>query len=259
MNLKELLKLPEMRGVSDLDAPETTLLHAEIIKKKPFLRRLYRDFYNEFKSTLNTDEKDGLIVELGSGGGNIKEIMPTVITSDINKLPIVDMHFSALKMPFDDRAVSALFLINVLHHIHDSRLFFKEVQRCLKPGGKAVMVEPSGTPWNRFMYRHFHHETFDAGGGWGFDEGGPLSSANPAIPWIIFHRDMQKFKKEFPNLKVNRLKNHTPFGYVISGGLTARQLLPSFTYNMIKGIERALEPFNDYIGMYLTVELEKVG
>lgn len=49
-------------------------------------------------------------------------------------------------MPFQDKSVSAFMMIDVLHHIKDSRQFFKEMQRCLKPGGKIVMIEPANTP-----------------------------------------------------------------------------------------------------------------
>jgi hypothetical protein len=45
MKLIEWLKLPQTRSIENLDDPVTTLLHAEVIRNKPFLRRLYTDFY----------------------------------------------------------------------------------------------------------------------------------------------------------------------------------------------------------------------
>jgi hypothetical protein len=44
---------------------------------------------------------------------------------------------------------------------------------------------------------------------------------------------------------------------LISGGLSIKQLLPSFTYNLIEGLEFMLTPLNSFLGMFKTVELEK--
>jgi len=260
MKIKEWLKLPEAKNISDLDGPGATLLHGKIIRNKPFLKKIYTDFYNQFRQAMpGGTEREGVFVELGSGGGFVKEVIPGTVTSDIKKLPGTDMCFSALKMPFRDNAVSAFFMIGLLHHISDCRAFFEELGRCLKTGGKVVVIEPSGTPWSRFIHRNFHHEAFDPGGDWGFEKGGPLSSSNLAIPSIIFFRDRKKFEKEFPLLEITRLRAHTPFRYLISGGLSMKQLLPSFTHSLFKGIEWILSPLNAFIGLFMTIELEKVG
>lgn len=253
------LKLPEIKNVYDIDDRSTTLLHARIIQKKPFLKKLYTDFYNQFKKSISNNIDTKIFVELGSGGGFIKDIIPNVITSDIIHLPNVDMHFSALDMPFENNTIDAYFMLDVLHHINNPLAFFKELNRCLKIGGKIIMIEPANTYWGRFIYQNFHHEPFDSSGGWGFENTGHLSSANIAISWIIFYRDRQRFEKEFPSLKILKLKPHTPFRYLISGGVSVRQLLPSFTYYMVKGIEMIISPLNKYFGMFLTIEIEKVS
>jgi len=252
------VRLPKTKEIKNLDSPQTTLLHRDIIKKKPFLKKIYTDFYNRFKETAKDFPPEALLVELGSGGGFIKDIIPNVITSDILDLEGVDRRFSALSMPFGDAAVDAFFMIDVLHHVDDASAFFKEVSRCLKPGGKVVMIEPANTSWSRFIHRNFHHEPFDMEGGWTIKKGGALSGANTALAWIIFYRDRQKFENEFPALKVTCLENHTPLRYLVSGGLSFRQLLPSFTYGAVKGVEHLLKPFNGRLGMFLTANLEKV-
>ena len=258
MKIVEWLRLPETKNISDLDAPSTTLLHAKIIRRKAFLRGLYADFYNRFKKSITGNAESKVFVELGSGGGFIKDVIPEAITSDIKDLPDVDKHFSALDMPFGDSTVDAFFMIDVLHHLNDTAAFLKEINRCLKTGGRVVMIEPANTPWSRFIYRNFHHEPFDPAGGWGFEKTGPLSSANGAIPWIVFYRDRRRFEREFPSLKILELKPHTPFRYLVSGGVSMRQLLPVFTYSAIKGLEAVLSPFNRFLGIFLTIELEKV-
>jgi SAM-dependent methyltransferase len=256
VNLIEWLRLPQTRSVKDLDDPATTLLHAQVIQSKLFLRRLYIDFYRQLDSAVpNPQEK--MLVELGSGGGFIKEVIPNVITSDIIDLPNVDKVFSAIEMPFENNSIDAFVMINVLHHITDSRAFFKETVRCLRSSGKIVMIEPANTWWSRFIYDNFHHEVFDAEASWSLEDIGPLSHGNDAIPWIIFSRDRKIFESEFPSLRIVGMYNHTPLRYLLSGGLTLRQLTPSFTYPFVKALEYLLSPFNDWLGMFQTIELEK--
>jgi SAM-dependent methyltransferase len=258
MKMVEWLKLPENRDIKSLDDPATTLLHAEIIRKKPFLRNLYTEFYNQFKESVPDSEKK-VLVELGSGGGFIKEVISNVVTSDILDLPNVDRVFSSSNMPFENGSVDAFFMFDVLHHIADSRAFFREALRCLKVCGKVIMIEPANTLWSRFIYKNFHHEQFDPTGKWGLQEAGPLSQGNGAIPWIIFCRDRAIFEREFPYLRIVSMRNHTPLRYLLSGGLILRQLVPSFAYPLVKAVEYLLSPLNNWLGVFQTVELEKIG
>jgi SAM-dependent methyltransferase len=225
MSIIDWLKLPEISSIKDLDDPAATLLHAGIVKKKPFLKKLYIDFYTQFRNAVPEPETK-LLVELGSGGGFIKEVVDNVITSDILELPNVDKVFSALDMPFEDTSVDAFFMFDVLHHITAPSAFFKEAIRCLKASGKIVMIEPANTLWSRFIYKNFHHELFDPEAQWGLKGSGPVSNGNGAMPWIIFSRDRQIFEREFPQLRIAGMRNHTPLRYLLSGGLTLRQLVP---------------------------------
>lgn len=256
---KKLLGLPDVRDITDVDDPETTVVYGRIIRKKPFLKRLYTDFYLELKKMLPQKNSAPVYVELGSGCGFIKDVIPQVTTSDVLPLPGVDKQFSVVHMPYADNSVDAFIMLDVLHHIGDTRAFFKELTRCLIVGGKIIMIEPANTFWSRFLYKHFHQEPFDISAGWEFPSTGPLSSANSALPWILFYRDRPQFEKEFPALKIRTRRSHTPLRYLVSGGVTMRQLLPSFTYPVIKALEFTLAPFNRYIGMFLTVEIEKSG
>ena len=255
----EFFRLSETKTLDDLDLPSTTALHSNIIQKKTFLKKIYIDFYNQFKRALKSNINTKVIVELGSGGGFIKKIIPHAITSDIVSSKELDIVFSGLHIPFKDKKIAAFVMVDVLHHINDVRSFFKELNRCLKVSGKIIMIEPANTLLGGYIWRCFHHEPFDPSGGWGFEKEGRLSSANGAIPYIVFCRDRQQFEKEFPSFKVLKMKSHTPFRYIVSGGVSIRQLLPSFTYNIVKGIELILSPLNKYYGMFLTIELEKVS
>jgi len=258
MKIMERLKLPETIGIKNFDDPATTLLHARIIQKKAFLKRIYIDFYKEFKKAV-PDAQNQVLVELGSGGGFIKEVISSAITSDVRELPNVDKVFSVLDMPFEKASVDAFFMLDVLHHITEPRAFFREALRCLKVGGKVVMVEPANTLWSRFLYKNFHHEVFDTQAEWELKETGPLSGGNSALTWIIFWRDRNIFESDYPSLRIVRIRNHTHLRYLLSGGLQLRQLVPSFTYPAVKAIEYALSPLNNLLGIFQTIELEKIA
>ena len=253
------LKLPEAQELKELNGFNASLLHAKIIQKKPFLKKLYVDFYQEFKRRIPGDINSKFIVELGSGGGFIKEVMPTVLTSDVLPVPHIDECFSALKMPFENDTVDAFLMLNVFHHVKDAESFLREIERCLKDQGRVIMIEPANTLWSSWIWRNFHHEPFDPQGKWSIEGDDPLFSANEALPWIVFCRDRKYIEKRFTGLKILDIKLHTPFLYLISGGVSMKQLLPTFIYNIVRGFEKMLAPLIRYLGMFMTIEIEKQG
>jgi SAM-dependent methyltransferase len=240
-----------------LDDPKTTLAHREIILQKPFLKRLYQDWYKEFIAVSKTVNK-GSYLEIGSGGGFLKEEFPEVITSDILDLPVVDKVFSAEEMPFKANELGCIMMLNVFHHIPKPYLFLKEAERTLLKGGKVIMIEPANSALGRFIDKNFHHEPFDPSGPREIKAGNPLSHSNQALPYIYFERDLEQFKQEFPQLKINRIRYHTPLLYVISGGVSRSAMFPYFTYGFFKGLEKILSPFARQLGLFCSVEIEKV-
>ena len=134
-----------------LDTPERTVKHREIILNKPFLKNLYKEWYQIF-----TDEipllPEGKLVELGSGGGFLKESNPSVICTDILPMQTNDLTFSALNMPFRDEEISGLFMIDTFHHIPDAEIFLQETYRVLKKGGEIIMTEPANSIFTVSIY-----------------------------------------------------------------------------------------------------------
>lgn len=253
--MKILLGTP--KKITTLDNPETTIERSRILEKKVFLKKVYIEFYERIKQSLFSTKKGQYIVELGSGGGFIKSIIPGVITSDILPLPNVDLHFSALTMPFKNQTVDSFVMIDVFHHIPDVNIFLKEANRSLKKGGQIIMIEPSNTLFGKIIYKYFHHEPYNPYGMWSFISSGPLSGANSALPWIVFFRDRKKFEKTYPQLEIVTITPHTPFTYLASGGFSFIQLLPNFMYPVLSLLENLLTPCNKYIGMFYTISIIK--
>jgi SAM-dependent methyltransferase len=240
----------------DLDDPRATMAHREIILRKPFLKKLYTDWYNEFLKSVKK-VPSGKYLEIGSGGGFLKDIFPGVITSDILDLPNVDKVFSAEELPFGENELAAIMMLNVFHHIPRPDKFLKEVERTLMPGGRVIMIEPANSRLGRFIYKNLHHEDFDEKAGRTIRPGNPLTSSNQALPFIYFERDVHLFTSDFPQLKIVSVKYHTPFLYAFSGGVSRSALLPFFLYPVVKAVEWLLKPLSRQIGLFCTVEIEK--
>jgi SAM-dependent methyltransferase len=238
-----------------LDDPQTTIRHRDIILSKNFLKKIYLQWYKNFIDEANR-KPDGKFLEIGSGGGFLKDLLPKVITSDILSLPHVEMEFSAENIPFKDNELDGIFMVNVLHHIPHPFLFFKEAERTLKPGGKIIMVEPANTILSRFIYKNFHHEPFLPKGGWEIDSTGPLSGANGAIPYIYLIRDKKEFEQKFPRLKIEIIKMHTAFLYTVSGGVSRKCLVPEWSYGFWKALEN-FSGINKLCGMMGTYVVSK--
>src|SRR5215213_8484099 len=109
----------------DLDDPLRTEEHEKIIRSKPFLKKLYLEWYDELGKQLPS-LPEGKIIELGSGGGFIKDIFPQVTTSDVMQLDSCDMCFTAENIPLENNSVSAYFMLNVFHHIPNPEKFLIE-------------------------------------------------------------------------------------------------------------------------------------
>jgi len=241
----------------NLDDPNATLAHRDIILQKPFLKRLYNDWYSVFIEK-SKQVKNGRYLEIGSGGGFLKEVFPEVLTSDILELRGVDMVVNAEKLPFKNEELGSIMMLNVFHHIPNPHLFLQEAERTLVKGGKIIMTEPANSALGRFIYKRFHHEPFDEHAGREIKAGNPLSNSNQALPHIYFERDLDLFKKEYPLLKIKSIRYHSPFSYVISGGVSRSAMLPDFMYSAVKGLEWLLSPLSKQLGLFCTVEIEKI-
>jgi SAM-dependent methyltransferase len=240
-----------------LDAPERTLLHKDIILSKPFLKRLYEEWYSVFVNELS-ELPPGQVVELGSGGGFLKELIPILISSDVLELPTNDITFSALDMPFEDNSVSGLFMVDTFHHLPDAKLFLSETNRVLKVNGKLIMIEPANSFWGRFIYSNFHHEPFNPEGSWQIPDTGPMTGANGAAPWIVFVRDKKLFNTYFPGLEIEKVSYHTPLRYLLSGGVSFKQLVPDFSFSVFKAFDIFLVSLSQQLSMFMTIQIKKV-
>lgn len=253
--LKRILARPG-QSAQHLDDPDTTKSRREVIAQKKFLNRIYVEWYQKIAAALPPRSKAR--VELGSGAGFMEKFVPGLLTSEILLFSGVDAILSAFALPFANSSLDGILMVDVLHHLPQPRTFFKEAARCVEKGGSIIMIEPWVTSWSAFIYRNFHHEPFlPRAADWEFPSKGPLSDANSALPYIIFDRDRTQFEKEFPEWEIQRIEPFMPFRYLLSGGFSARSLMPGFTFGFWRGFEKLLIPLRNSLAMFVFIKLGK--
>jgi len=236
--IRSLLEHPLTSGV-DLDDPRTTELRKRITLEKPFLRKIYEEWYAGVIEALPAGP--GPVLELGSGGGFLDRFVPQLIKSDI--MPVADLSvvLDGRQLPFRPGSLRAIVMTNVFHHIPDARSFLSEAARSVRPSGKLILIEPWVSRWASFVLRRLHHEPFEPDAtSWEFPSTGPLSSANTALAWIVFARDRCRFEQEFPEWEVASIRCGMPFRYLLSGGVSLRGLMPGWTFGAWKTLEKVL-------------------
>lgn len=238
-----------------MDSPRTTELRASIVEGKPFLREIYVEWAKEIARRL--PQRAGPIVELGAGGGLVGKLLPEVVTSDVFIVRGVDLVADGRRMPFRDSSLRAIIMTNVLHHIPEVESFLREAERCLRPGGRIIAVEPWNTGWSRLVHERLHHEPFiPEADSWEFSSDGPLSGANAALPWIVVQRDRPRLEAEF-QLRVVDVKPFMPFRYLASGGVSMKSLQPRWTYGIWRTVDES-RLFAERMALFAVIAIERV-
>ena len=233
--INRCLAHPLTRGMN-IDDPRTTALRQQIIRSKPFLKKLYEEWYRYIATQFSSGTR---VLELGSGAGFLKEFIPQLITSELFSTPGVERVIDAQAIAMAEASLDGIVMIDVLHHIPDCSSFFHEAARVVRFGGKMIMIEPWNTRWSKWVYQHLHHEPFEPDvEEWRIPISGPLSGANGALPWIVFHRDRAIFESRHPQWSIESIHPTMPFAYLLSGGVSLRSLLPGWMYQPVRLLEQ---------------------
>ncbi len=253
--LKALLAHPLTRGLP-VDDPRVTALRREIIRSKPFLRKIYEEWYDWLAASIPPG--GGRVLELGSGAGFFKERLPEAVASEVFFLPGMDLALDGCALPFAAGSLRAVVMTDVFHHIPDVGAFLTEAGRSVRPGGVVAMLEPWPTALSRTILARLHPEPLakDAPE-WRLPQGGPLSNANQALPWIVFERDRGRFERERPEWAVEAVEPCMPFRYLVSGGVGMRSLMPGWAHGLWRGLENWFAPWSDRLGMFARIRLRR--
>ena len=238
----------------DVDDPYTTILRRKVIQNKPFLRNIYQEWYSQIREVLPPIE--GPLLELGSGPGFLAETIDFLISSDVIFIPGVKTILDGQYLPFKNNCLRGIVMTDVFHHIPSVKKFLAEAARCVKPGGVLSMIEPWNTPWSKFLFSNFHPEPFlTETPKWEFETSGPVSGSNQALPWIVFERDREIFKADFPQWEIRSIKLGMPLRYLLSGGIEHIKLVPDFSFSFWKKVENKLSPWMDNLALFAQITL----
>ena len=255
-SVRNLLAHPLTRGL-DIDDPATTALRRQLLREKPFLRDIYRDWYGELAAAM--PKGPGRVLELGSGAGFLHEHIDGLVTSDVFHCPWVSVILDGRALPFATAQLRGIVMTNVLHHIPEPIQFLREAARVVRPGGVVAMIEPWFTRWSGVVYRRLHHEPFfPESASASFEGAGPLSAANGALPWILFERDRAAFADHCREWQIETVRPMMPFRYVLSGGVSMRSMMPGWSSAGWRAVERVFQPWMNRWGMFALIVLRRV-
>ncbi|MFL5946348.1 MAG: class I SAM-dependent methyltransferase [Gaiellaceae bacterium] len=228
--------------------------------ERPILRRLYRGWNNLIVSRLA--HVDGPTVELGSGFGHLKEVLPQVVATDVQPTAWTNLVADAESLPFDDSSVANLILFDVFHHVARPANFLDEAKRVLVRGGRAVIFDPYCSPVSTMAYRRFHHERTDPHAR-PFENDEAVAAtpmeANQARATLVFFRARDEFRRRWPELAIVEQRRLAFLVYPLSGGFSGRQVIPPALVRPVEAVERVLAALAPLLAFRCLVVLERVG
>jgi len=226
-------------------------------ERRPLIRRLYAQWFELVEHALSRVE--GPTVELGSGFGALKDALPQVLTTDVEPTPWAEQVVDAEQLPFDDRSVANLVLVDVFHHLASPARFLDEATRVLAPGGRVVVLDPYISPVSRLAYS-FHHERVDLqADAFASDDrvaGAPMAS-NQGRATLAFFRGADELARRWPALRIVERRRLSLLVYPLSGGFRQRPLLPVRLARPAELLERALAPAARLLAFRCLVVLER--
>ncbi|MFD3260448.1 methyltransferase domain-containing protein [Paenibacillus lentus] len=131
--------------------PLSPRLYHWFIRPRWFTKKYIHDHINSYFQ-LN----DKSVLDFGSGtGANCCVCQPELylgLEPDIQRVNLAKrlypdhsfMQFDRTQIPIQDQSIDYIFVVAVLHHLHDDQItsYLVEFERILKPGGQVIVMEP---------------------------------------------------------------------------------------------------------------------
>jgi SAM-dependent methyltransferase len=214
--------------------------------RKPGLRAVYGRFYREIAARIRSDA-GGSIVELGSGLGNIKTVLPECITTDIFPNPWIDRVEDAYQLSFEDGSVGNLILFDVWHHLQFPGSALKEFRRVLAPGGRIIVFDPAMGLIGRFVLGCFHHEPLGLNQPIVWEA--PSGSSSKDFSYYAAQGNASRifvkpeFKARLADWRIVELSYFSGLAYVATGGFRGPNLVPVPALEALASLDSVLSKF----------------
>jgi SAM-dependent methyltransferase len=208
---------------------------------KPLLKEIYTAFSRRIL-TLIDPAVPGRVVELGSGIGNLKTLLPGALATDLFPNPWLDLSCDGYELPFRQGSLSHLVLFDVFHHLRAPNAFLREARRVLAPGtGRLILFEPY-LSWTSYpVYGLFHHEPV----AWREPINLAESLPRPRDYYAAQGNSTRLFfKKELPDWpegwRILHAEAFSCFHYLMSGGYAKPALYPASWLNNLQKLDAVL-------------------
>jgi SAM-dependent methyltransferase len=229
-------------------------------ERKPRLRTVYRGFHELIASRVDRTVP-GMVVELGSGMGSIKEVIPDCVTTDLFPNPWLDRQENAYRLSFADGSVSNLILFDVWHHLRYPGTALEEFRRVVPAGGRVIIFDPAISVIGRIIYGLFHHEPVAMGlpltwnAPTGFKPGDADYFAAQGAATRIFWREEEPAR--LAGWDVEEAIPLPSFEYFATGGFSGPQLGGAGLFRLWKGADRLLARWPNLFAARLLVVLKR--
>lgn len=232
----------------------------EYWNKKPLLAKIYRGFHKSISYYLAKDLK-GLTLELGSGIGNIKEVIPDCIRSDLFPNPWLDSVENAYELSFENNSISNLILFDVFHHLRYPGVALDEFNRVLVPNGRVIIFEPCVSLLGLIVYGLLHHEPlaikekieWKPNKEWSPKDIDYYAAQGNATRIFMSNN----FTDSLKDWKIVTKRRFSAISYVASGGYSKPQMYPDFALPIVQIIDKICDFFPWIFSTRLLIVLEK--
>lgn len=214
-----------------------TQINRERLRRNRNLMYWYQRLY-QILFRIIPDIAEKRVLEIGSGASPLKMFLPSVITTDILALEhldiIFDCHGIADLSEIPDHSIDVITLTNVLHHLREPLHFLRMATHKLAKGGQIFIVEPYFSLLSYPLFKLLHHEPvkFDISHPVLDKVDGPLSTANQAIPYMIFFSKPNWLGElaDYYELGETRIEFFTSLAYMVTGGISRILPVPHWCY-----------------------------
>lgn len=230
-------------------------------REKPVLRNIYGEFHRMIAEQLRKGEPT---LEIGSGFGNLKSVVPDCMTSDLVPSPWIDRIESTYSLSFSNGSLGNIVYFDVFHHLKYPGLALAECARVLGRQGRLIIFDHDFGLLGAMVHAWFHPEPT----GWGsdiqwlpteeIDLKNPAYYAATANAYRVFvRRSPQWLLQGRDSWKTLETRRICSFRYVASGGYSGPQLYPDFMYPFLTRLDSVLSRFPAVFSTRLLVVLEK--
>jgi SAM-dependent methyltransferase len=228
-------------------------------KRKPLLRMVYSQFGREIAKRVDPS-RPGLVVELGSGMGHIREHIPDCITTDLFPNPWLDRIEDAYNLTFEDGTVSHLILFDVWHHLQYPGAALREFYRVLTEHGKVIIFDPAMGVLGRFVFGNFHHEPLGLSDEIQWEA--PADLARESLGYYAAQGNASRvfgsnaFREQLRSWRGAEVSYFSALAYLGSGGFRGPQLYPAAALPLLNRVDSFFSRFPSLASRMLVV-LEK--